>query len=133
MSLTSYRAAPSRAKKADIVMKGMSVLKERSVSIAKSVTTGLYRPGDDLLSRALRRSTIGPGRLNDRVRNGIGWGPSGIATRSIKPSCNREDIVAQCVRLVCNAFCRGTIKPIGLLVPVSFTPHGASTPGLSTW
>ncbi len=41
-----------------------------------------YRPGGDLLSRALRRSTIGPGRLNDRVRNGIGWGPPGIATRS---------------------------------------------------
>ena len=43
-----------------------------------------YRPGGDLLSRALRRSTIGPGRLNDRVRNGIGWGPPGIATRSIR-------------------------------------------------
>src|ERR1700743_2098267 len=42
------------------------------------------RPGGDLLSRALRRSTIGPGRLNDRVRNGIGWGPSGIVTRSTK-------------------------------------------------
>src|SRR3989337_3741375 len=40
------------------------------------------RPGDDLLSRALRHSTIGPGGLNDRVRNGIGWGPSGIITRS---------------------------------------------------
>src|SRR5215471_7461010 len=42
----------------------------------------LGRPGGDLLSRALRRSTIGPRGLNDRVRNGIGWGPSGIATRS---------------------------------------------------
>ena len=42
------------------------------------------RPGGDLLSRALRRSTIGSGGLNDRVRNGIGWGPSDIATRSIE-------------------------------------------------
>ena len=44
----------------------------------------LGRPGGDLLSRALRRSTIGPGGLNDRVRNGIGWGPPGKATRSTK-------------------------------------------------
>ena len=42
------------------------------------------RPGGDLLSRALRRSTIGPERLNDRVRDGIGWGPLGITTRSTK-------------------------------------------------
>ena len=37
--------------------------------------------GGDLLSRALRQSTIGAERLNDRVRNGIGWGPLAIATR----------------------------------------------------
>src|SRR5690606_11713267 len=42
------------------------------------------RPGGDLLSRALRRSTIGSGGLNDRVRNGIGWGTSDIATRSTR-------------------------------------------------
>ncbi len=42
------------------------------------------RPGGDLLSRALRRSTIGSGGLNGRVRNGIGWGPSDIATRSTR-------------------------------------------------
>ncbi len=44
----------------------------------------LRRPGDDLLSRALRRSTIGPGGLNDRVRNGIGWGLPGKTTGSTK-------------------------------------------------
>jgi hypothetical protein len=48
-------------------------------------------PGGDLLSRALRRSTIGPGGLNDRVRNGIGWGTPGIATRSAERI--REDII----------------------------------------
>ena len=42
------------------------------------------KSGGDLLSRALRRSTIGPGGLNDRVRNGIGWGTPGKATRSAK-------------------------------------------------
>ena len=41
----------------------------------------LYKPGGDLLSRALRQSTIGAERLNDRVRNGIGWGPLAITTR----------------------------------------------------
>src|SRR5688500_15396260 len=28
---------------------------------------------------------------------------------------------------------RNMVKPHGSLVPVSLTPHGASTPGLSTW
>ena len=31
------------------------------------------RPGDDLLSHALRRSTIGAEGFHGRVRNGIGW------------------------------------------------------------
>lgn len=35
-------------------------------------------PGDDLLSRL--RSTIGAGVFHDRVRDGIGWGPSGRIT-----------------------------------------------------
>ena len=41
-------------------------------------------PGTDLLSQAGRPpSTIGPGGLNDRVRNGNGCGPSGMGTREI--------------------------------------------------
>ena len=44
----------------------------------------LYKPGGDLLSRALRQSTIGAERLNDRVRDGIGWGPLAITTRSMQ-------------------------------------------------
>ena len=75
MSLTSYRAAPSR---------GKAVCEEEGFEdcalTAKSCVSG--RPRGDLLSRALRRSTIGSGGLNDRVRNGIGWGTSDIATRS---------------------------------------------------
>ena len=39
-------------------------------------------PGSDLLSHALRRSTIGARGLNDRVRNGIGWGTPAITTGS---------------------------------------------------
>ena len=47
----------------------------------------LARPGDDLLSHALRRSTIGAEGLHGRVRNGIGCGPFAIATRSCKDRC----------------------------------------------
>ena len=40
------------------------------------------RPGDDLLSRALRQSTIGATGFHDRVRNGIGWDTCAITTWS---------------------------------------------------
>ena len=54
-----------------------------------SVKEGLFSiqscgPGGDLLSRALRQSTIGAKSLNFRVRNGIGWGALAIATRSTR-------------------------------------------------
>ena len=59
----------------------------------------LGRPGGDLLSRALRRSTIGPGGLNDRVRNGIGWGPPGKTTRSTKPM-RKTSLFGACIALM---------------------------------
>ena len=40
------------------------------------------RPGSDLLSRALRQSTIGAAGFHGRVRNGIGWGTCAITTWS---------------------------------------------------
>lgn len=42
------------------------------------------RPGSDLLSRALRQSTMGAKGFNVRVRNGIGWDTFAITTRSSK-------------------------------------------------
>ena len=42
------------------------------------------RPGDDLLFRVLRRSTIGAEAFNDRVRDGIGFRHLAIATRPAK-------------------------------------------------
>ena len=42
------------------------------------------RSGNDLLSRALRRSTISAKGFNGRVRNGIGWDTFAIITRSSK-------------------------------------------------
>ena len=43
-----------------------------------------YRPGSDLLSHALRRSTIGAEEFDDRVRDGIGYRLLAITTRSVK-------------------------------------------------
>ena len=42
-------------------------------------------PGGDLLSRALRHSTMGAGVFHGRVRDGIGCGHPAKATRSSKP------------------------------------------------
>ena len=44
----------------------------------------LCRPGSDLLSRALRQSTIGAGAFHGRVRNGNGCSHPAITTRSAK-------------------------------------------------
>ncbi len=48
-------------------------------------STSLFgRPGGDLLSHVLRRSTIGAGAFHGRVRDGIGCSHSAITTRSAK-------------------------------------------------
>ena len=70
MSLTSYRAAPPRV--------GRGV---RLMWLGR-----IRRPGGDLLSRALRHSTMGAGGFHGRVREGIGCGPPAKATRSSSPS-----------------------------------------------
>ena len=48
------------------------------------VTNALGRPGSDLLSRVLRRSTIGAEGFHGRVRNGNGLGPLARTTRPAK-------------------------------------------------
>lgn len=42
------------------------------------------RPGGDLLSHALRRSTMGAEGFHGRVRDGIGWDTLARTTRSSK-------------------------------------------------
>ena len=69
MSLTSYRAAPPRAVINCNEYEFILVLK---------------KPGSDLLSHALRRSTIGAEDFYFRVRNGIGYGIFAITTRLFK-------------------------------------------------
>ena len=69
MSLTSYRAAPPRA---------VTDFNEYEIYLV------LKKPGSDLLSHALRRSTIGAEDFYFRVRNGIGYGIFAITTRLFK-------------------------------------------------
>ncbi len=72
MSLTSYRAAPPR-------VNGKAETQTRCRSAAnRSCEEGIVLgwPGDDLLSRVLRHSTISAEAFNGRVRDGIGfWAP----------------------------------------------------------
>ena len=58
------------------------------------------RPGSDLLSRVLRRSTIGAGVFHGRVRNGNGWGNPAMTTRSAKgKTMRRHGFVSVCLAL----------------------------------
>ena len=50
----------------------------------------LGRPGDDLLSRVLRQSTIGAKAFDGRVRDGIGSGRLARATRPAKNGLDDE-------------------------------------------
>ena len=88
MSLTSYRTAPPRAKHATADSPGQDAPNPTdSKELAKLVICCddihvAGRPGSDLLSRALRQSTIGAAGFHGRVRNGIGWGTCAITTWS---------------------------------------------------
>ena len=53
-------------------------------AIAQIQVNALGKPGNDLLSRALRHSTIGAGAFHGRVRDGIGCGRSASITRPTK-------------------------------------------------
>ena len=61
--------------------------------------TVLGRPGDDLLSRVLRRSTIGAGAFHGRVRDGIGCGHSANTTRPAKGSVKNSGHQTRSMRL----------------------------------
>src|SRR6185295_13795706 len=75
-------------------------------------------------------STIGAGGLNGRVRDGNGCFPSAIATGNRITIWTGKSLESKC--MVAHARRKFMVKPHGHLVPVSSTPYGASTPGLST-
>src|SRR6478736_885234 len=76
MSLTSYRAAPPRANRIS-TGHDPGEKAERDAwaprEFAKEGMIVLGWSGNDLLSRALRHSTIGAEEFNGRVRDGIGF------------------------------------------------------------
>ena len=62
--------------------------KSKEKTISRTLQSALGRPGSDLLSHALRRSTIGAEEFNGRVRNGIGFGLLARTTRPAKRRLN---------------------------------------------
>ena len=99
MSLTSYRAAPPRAKKRKTRTKssGRPACKVSDPPLAAMLHEA-GRPGDDLLSRALRQSTIGATSFHDRVRNGIGWDTCAITTWSSRHIYASTSLMLQCTQ-----------------------------------
>jgi hypothetical protein len=89
----------------------------------------LDRPGNDLLSRVLRHSTISAEKFNGRVRDGIGFWLLAQATGPAKDigkhkvffirarPCGRAPVMFRV--LVSRTLIMRTIKPIEQLVPVS--------------
>ena len=53
----------------------------------------LARPGDDPLSHPFWGSTLGAARFHGRVRNGVGWGPRAVITRSSQESKDQRSEV----------------------------------------
>lgn len=97
MSLTSYRAAPPRvifsfnvrraALSDPFVSAGPRRVRE-DFEVLSNIA--FSRPGSDLLSRVLRRSTIGAGAFHGRVRNGNGCGRPAMTTRSAKGNVDEK-------------------------------------------
>ena len=140
MSLTSYRAAPPRAKP--------------KYESSRKPEGRAGRPGGDLLFRALRRSTIGAEGFHGRVRDGIGcfaprYGHQADQTAPRRHSRTVYGLKARYETQPLRAF--GEIRHLAIvcfwflplnaalkcvierLVPVSCTGYPASTSGLSTW
>ncbi len=55
------------------------------------IALALVGPGGDLLSRALRRSTIGAEGFHGRVRDGIGCWPLAMTTRPEKRRARKSE------------------------------------------
>src|SRR3954452_382064 len=86
MSLTSYRAAPPRVNAGGSARCGARNANAALEAPRENDEEGfvLGRPGNDLLSRVLRHSTISAEEFNGRVRDGIGFGLLAQATGPAK-------------------------------------------------
>ncbi len=143
-STPRQKVAMPRGRRATSGIRGFKVCRPgrhvRAPGSVRVLPPALGRPGGDLLSHALRRSTIGAEGFHDRVRDGIGC----LTPRHSHQVIQTQGSLIyenQSVFTARRASKRGLplhanesrIKPIELLVPVSFTHCCASTPGLSTW
>jgi hypothetical protein len=113
MSLTSYRAAPPRANACEFGFakpQAVGLDRGRSRRRAQTQTAALRkrhrgvivedrfkealfvlgRPGNDLLSRVLRHSTIGAEEFNGRVRDGIGFFSSSLKSPDRRRTNSRQ-------------------------------------------
>ena len=150
MSLTSYRAAPPRARPARRGWRAQLP----SVRVASCFRDGRpprlplpFRagsgtpvgPGGDPLSRVLGRSTMGAAGFHGRVRDGIGWGTRAVAAGSGGRPGWGEGLgwLARAWGMRCARPAAG-LPPgrgssLGRLGPVGCARRRACTPGLSTW
>ncbi len=108
MSLTSYRAALPRAIFVLLV-----------VYVDRRDNAFLTRSGGDLLSHALRRSTIGAAALNGRVRDGIGCFARARATRPGKK--RSASFCFRRTKLSKDAFWRSDLRRL-LTAPILLLP-----------
>ena len=88
MSLTSYRAAPSRVNQSATPFRGRKNSKRPAFLPASNFVNGFLfdltsaaMPGDVLLFQRLSGSTIGAVRFHGRVRDGIGWVTDAMVTK----------------------------------------------------
>jgi hypothetical protein len=109
MSLTSYRAAPSRA---GLFLALLYCFRMRDIE-------DLSRSGSDLLSHTLRCSTIGAAALNCRVRNGAGCFARAMTTRPRKILILSKSVHFGVCSIQYVYLLLDQIKPIGQLVPVN--------------
>ena len=73
----------------DLGLKSINKHKQGSLGLGKWCV--VRRSGNDLLSRALRQSTISAKGFNVRVRDGIGWDTFAIITRSSNHTLNIQE------------------------------------------
>ncbi len=133
----------SKAKRADRQKRGVLMQNGRACVVRdckEAIVLG--RPGNDLLSRVLRHSTIGAEEFNGRVRDGIGFFSPRSDHRTSKEQQQggqgpHPELGSGSNNLSFHHHPRTwimrAIKPIEPLVPVSSTRYRAYTPGLSTW